>query len=227
MSYSFMSLGTPEEDANGDLVEDASGELAFTVPPVDLVEFTTEVIPGSGGLFTYRYTVENLSSEARTFSIPEVTSPLFPTGWSGTVPALDSESIEFDVTGETVFYQTAQVTLDESDVHGGTYALPCKIYVPESRLSYDGTVAITGITTSGGDNSVSFTITGDDATKAVLWRLDDGVWHSVAYLEQPLAAGLGHTIVEENPPSGDNTYMVQVGKNPNGYCSATSAITNP
>lgn len=220
----FHNGGSPLRDAEGDPLVDEDGMFLWDVPPAAVVLITSSMSV-SGGTTTYSYEIENLSSEDRDFDLPQVTSPAWPNGWSGTVDADSEETMSFQVVGETTYRQNCQADLSEAE-EGGTCRMPITVYVPGSRLAFDATVDIVSIETFSGENVVSFRITGDAATKALLVRLDGDELELVTESEQAYQPGTTYTLVDPDPPQGTNTYRVAVGIEPNGIFSEEEVIYN-
>jgi hypothetical protein len=151
-----------------------------------------------------------------------------PNGWGGTLPGNETATLVVTTNLEdATCRQNVQVVLNESDLHGGDYALPALAYFPESGLAYDGTVEVTGIShVPNTGNVVSFVVSGDAAMRAVLWRVVEENLVLVGEFEGPFLPSQTHTVTHSDPATGPNTYVVAVGIEPNGYFSDEISITN-
>ncbi len=236
-------------DSNGDVVLDANdaftfaldaaGEYIIDVPVTTWLRLTSSVTMNAADDFVYTYSLENLSDQDLAFRLDEVTTPAFPTGWSGSVEAESTETLTMTVVSpEAVWRQTCQVDYREDPcIHQETIdndwwaSKPASVYVPQSRLSYDGEPTLTGAAYDPGlaANVVTFTITGDAADVAVLDRLDpggDGV-SVVTEAEGPFLPGIPYTLNDVDFVSGaTNTYRVRVGIGPNGQPSDDASVQN-
>ena len=225
---SFSDSGNPQVDSNGEVEVDANDEIVWETPPALQVEFESSVSV-NGATTTYTYRMRNVTDEDRTFSVPEVTAPAFPGGWTGTVVAQDTEELSFAVVGESTYLQLADVSLSASD-YGGVFRQGADVFVPESRVSYEGTVVINSITynSSTGANDVVFAVSAQSGTQAVLWRVESsGDLALVAVEEGNFSTTGSHTISDSGyEPGALNTYVVEVGIEPNGHSSDEASVQN-
>ena len=213
--------GTPEVtyDAQGevdDIVLDANGDIVWIEPPAALVRLTSRLTE-TGGLNTYTYTLENFGEEPCDFVIPEITTPAFPSGWSGTVAASSYVEISFQ-DGDVPFSQHATLSITHTEGEASSEQVTTGVvYTPQNRLAFDGTNTITTayfdpVTQS---NVVHFTVS-DDAERAILFRVDPGGEDNADEVAG-IVQGLSYELEDDSFLPGSNDYRVRAGSGVNGW----------
>ncbi len=131
----------------------------------------------------------------------------------------DEEVLILQVAADCAYQQTVQCEFDEAD-EGGLYAAPVEAYIPESRLLYQGECWIETIEPGAtGTVVVHFEVSGDDAEKAVLWRLGTSGLELVCEVEQLYSEGFDYTLEDLDPALGSVSYRVQTGVRTSAYLS--------
>jgi hypothetical protein len=167
------------------------------------------------------YTIENLTDEDRDFVIGSVACGSLPGGWSGTVLANGEASLYVPVSPpEACHLQDSQVDLfDGSELDCG---FPVQMYVPASQREYVGGNSIASAVHVSGTtrNTISFSVTGQPATTAVLYRVDDGAYVRVATAAGSFTSGNTYVMHDEDSLPGTTIYVVQTGRGVNGEYSS-------
>lgn len=216
-------------DENGDGVFDENGDPVWEVPPVLAMRLTSSVSYNGGGVVTYMHTLENFTDIPRTFSFPDITSPEFPSGWLGTLPAFGISSISLtDTPSESVYEQNALGQTLQDNPEGFENTITVRVFVPETRVTTLAEAAVTGATydPAANMNVVSFVVS-DSVEGAVLYRRHDGETELVDELTGPLPSGITLQMEDATFEAGENQYTVMAGVGVNGHRSQEISIVNP
>jgi hypothetical protein len=217
-------------DENGDLVLDGEGKPTYQVLPCIAVRLTSAVERIATQTVRFSYEVENLSPVGRTFSLPQVTTPDWPTGWACTVGACETVSTSVTVESQDVCTQNAQFDVEWSDDADHGSRMPVRVYVPRGRAEYDGSCEIEEIQYDGGldVNRISVSVSGEDAEELAIFCEDGlGGLRLVYHEEGNFASGGTYTVHDDGYTSGTtNTYVAKVGRGVNGATSDASGIQN-
>jgi hypothetical protein len=192
---------------------DIDGNVVWLAEPEIALRFTSSIDPPAGGLRTFRYLIENLTDEDRTFAFREVTSSEYPNGWSGTVAANDTEAMELSVSDQqTVYSQFTDATIASASFPEEVSQRPVVHYVPASRVTYGGANQITSAVfdQSTGCNRVSFTVSGP-AAKACLYRKDPLGVHLVLDVPGAYVPGPTYTLIDDSFGPWENLYWIETG----------------
>jgi hypothetical protein len=96
------------------------------------------------------------------------------------------------------------------------------MYVPASQREYVGGNSIASAVHVSGTtrNTISFSVTGQPATTAVLYRVDDGAYVRVATAAGSFTSGNTYVMHDEDSLPGTTIYVVQTGRGVNGEYSS-------
>jgi hypothetical protein len=202
-------------------------------PDTVIARFTSACEYLAANEVRYTYTLENLSDADRSFAFSDVTAPGLSGGWSGEVSANTTATLAFTTTDDLPYLQRSigRLCLDDGGgLYGGVNSDTVEMYVPGSRMAFSGTVQTTSATYSEPRKvTVSFTVQSAQASTAVLYRvIDAGTWQFVAETSGTFTPGIENTIVDEDPISGVQSYVVMAGNGVNGRRSPeTATVTVP
>jgi hypothetical protein len=233
LATTFYEGGSFETEINGSgeevAVVDDNGEPILEVVPAVALRLTSSVTYNGGSSVTYTYYLENLTDEDRDFSFPDIRTSTWTSGWFGTVAANDTETMQETLSGgsaQNLWVQETDATFTRDGESEPSLGDGARVYTPENMAAFIGSVAITSASYSSGTDSttVTFQLSSDAAERAVLVRVHSGVSRVVADVSSTFEPGIGHALVDEDPPAGISAYYVRAGVRCNGYSSESEEV---
>ena len=209
-----------QEDGAWEPVLDAGGQLTWFEPPEIKFRLTSSAAVGTAQTATsFTYTLENLTDENAAFSFSAISSSSYPDGWCGTVAANASATLTISLAqAEACYYQTSS---SEFTIEDRAYHTPVTVVVPSSRREYVGSFTVTAAGYNGGTSSnvITFEVTTQSATTALLYRIVDGDLELVATSQGVFAVNQCYSIADATPPIGTTEYILELGRGTNGNIS--------
>ena len=227
MVTDFEEGGALPVDEFGDYVwsYDENGDLVLAEAQVVALRLTSTVAHPYGGTVVYTYNIENFTDLDRDFVFPDIRTPGYTTGWSGTVSANDSVGISNTVSNQNVWVQCSQGDTCISDDTPSVNCRPVTVYVPQNQTAFVGQTNLVSATRSPSTAAISvvFQVTAA-ATEAHLMRTVAGVTTEVASSDSAMAPFTNYTLVDPIGPGGEVSYYVTAGVRVNGAASEEELV---